>query len=532
MKKSWVGLIFLMLPLSGFGLSAKLDLQINGKDVKVTALYQFEGDSARITLPRRARLTSVSSPGKANVSFFMDNNNVVRIDRIQMDFGGTIQLVYQFSINDPEFAMEDWRPQTEEKGRQLVKISVPEGYRAILLPYVSKGTDGFEVESQQKCYLTVGRYQIAEDSFENRHYSIYYQFKSVMPLSNVVMAANEFSSVLGPIQCKEICLVAVPSLGGNILSADGRLFILLNSTGPDEIKRQLASAWVSQTLPEGTEWNWAVSDFLKRLLDERGKRQTDDAAMVVVPGLPYYQKVLEEGFPGPKELNCDVNSMLKNYALLHFAYYTVGVGDFSAGLRKLSSPSQGGWTNFESVFSNRSSEAAIHYTVSQLLPVARVVPDLSLKGNQAFRSHEALPDVELRNGGVSQTVVWGNRRGVMTAEISNMAVIDPASVIPQLNFANDKAWASSADQTEVERVKEEYLKHRHYLGESPREILNVEKLTVGAKNAFGLPANATVYVVVGKFFAPINGKLVIGLKEVIYTIAGGKPQAVADRVRL
>jgi hypothetical protein len=101
-----------------------------------------------------------------------------------------------------------------------------------------------------------------------------------------------------------------------------------------------------------------------------------------------------------------------------------------------------------------------------------------------------------------------------------------------MNYYNDGYSSDPNDQSEWTLVLFSISKHRHYEGESFRELLDLEKFEAPAQNAFGIPTGFPVYTAIVKIYAPINGKLVIGLKEMILVINNGKPVVIADRIRL
>jgi hypothetical protein len=507
-------------------------VQILSGSLKIESKYSFSNDVVRLDLPRRAKLTALSSPGKGTIPFY-NNQNSIRLDHVSYSYGGKIELTYTIPLTDFSFSSEDWFPVANEKGMLSVILSEPKDYQSFVVPYESRGKDGFMVNPDDKPVLICGRYQTEETQMTAAKYEIHHQGRLNFSVTNIAELFGYYEKALFPLEQKERKILILPSVKNSVFFGQNSIFIILNNASSEEIKKITAGIWFKNILKWNEQESFAFTDFYRRLIDENGHKRTDDVFFIPVPSRKYYQAVLEKGFAFKGEIFCDVDSMLKNFALLHLAYYTLGMDNFLDFMRDdvlSSKPSHVDWRDaLTNAFDDTS--AALFIT-EKLLPGAKFLPDLSLKNQMAYRNDDSFPDISLRIDGTASQLSWNNKRVVDIGTFSNEAILDPERQIPQINFYNDISIAGQKDKIVWDLAYQALIRHRHYGDETIRQVLSLDKFQASAKNAFGLPKDALFFVGVVQFYAPVNGRLVNGLKEVLITIKEEKAVVIADRIRI
>ena len=225
--------------------------------------------------------------------------------------------------------------------------------------------------------------------------------------------------------------------------------------------------------------------------------------------------------------------MLKNFALLHLAYYTIGIDQFTKGVNAIVAK-KGDVKSLITYFTNAKPDvsAAVLYTFAQLLPSASYVPDFSVNLNSVIRNNDLLPNVQVMVSNSMYNVEWGGLRNVQLTGIYGDIQIDPYRTVPQLNYYNDYYFQNPAIQAEIKKVYQQIVQHKHFAQESLREILALERYLAPAGNVWGVPQGTPIYVAVVKFFAPFKGWLKVGLKEVFVAAYTENAIVVYDRVRI
>jgi hypothetical protein len=532
MKKSILFLLLFCLGTGAYSYTAKMDIFSHGKELKVQVSYIFSNSTVNIEIPKRGKMTSISSPGKANVAYY-NSENKIRIDNVISDYAGKINIVYTLIINEPEYYREDWLARCDEKGSITAGISVPKDYKGFVIPYTSQDKDGFTFEQDDNPVLVVGKYKYEDDLFNGTKYEVYYQFKLFTPVTNISSIYQYFINNIAPLDTKNVVLITLPAIQTTVRKAGNSLFVVVNNTTADEIKKALAGTWFRNAMHLDDDYTYAFSDVYRRLIDDNGAGRKDAAYLAIVPDRAYYDNVLLKGFGTPGEINCSVNDMLKNFAMIHFAYYTIGVDNFISGTKNYYTLLKQGKTNYSEAFASLSNRTpVINFVCNNMLPVSKIIPDLSVKGQFVYRNNDQIPDITAAVNGETRPIVWGNKRVVDLGNLKGFVSIDTGNLIPQLNFYNDKAASDPAEAAEWKLAYEAIIAQRHYPNESSRELIDIQKFEAPVTNAFSLVKGTPVYIGIVKFAAPVHERLVICLKEVVVAINSGKAVVIADRIRL
>ncbi len=536
MKNILLVLLLFSAAGSAFSYTAGLSLTVTPRELKIQANYVFEKNSIKLVLPKRARLISVASSSQGGVNPYL-NGNILFVDNVVSNFQGRINIIYSFSLNDINFYNDDWLIHPDEKGSINAGITLPEGCKGLIIPYVSKDQDGFTVSEDDKPLLICGKFKSENYSGDDRNYEIYYQNKIFITTKDIDNVFKSYENLLFPLEQKNITVIMFPSIPGTIRYKQNNIFLVINNTSSDELKKSAAQVWFKGLLKyEGNEL-FAYSDIYKRLIQDNGRPTTDAAYIVAVPSRSYYEETLQKGFTTGGVLSCDINNMMKNFAILHFAYYTAGIDNFINAsraffLQKKDAPESNNMKFADSFASISNANPDLAIIAGKYLPFSQSIPDLSVRGKIAFRNLDSVPDIDALVNGEKKKILWNNKRSQDAAPTNSAVILDPDRLIPQLNFYNDISIADVREADELKAAEQAAVQHRHYGGESTREILYLEKYKTPAVNGFSIPPDSSVYIAVVKFFAPVNDKFATGLKELIIAVKNGRAFVVADRIRL
>ncbi len=541
MRYMIITFIIILIQSICYSYTAKINITTAAKEIKIQADYSIDVDNIEINLPKRAILVALSSPSNGNIRL-NNNSGPIILNGIQYNYKGKIALSYTLPVYDIEFYKEDWLPVLNEDGNIRANITVPQGYRGLFIPYAGRDKDGFDLKPGDKPLLICGKYKLEETSLNNRNYSVYYPFQLNSGIEAIDSLIGTIESMLTPLTQKNFEFIMLPALQHFYKLTGSTVFIAVNDTSIPEIKRALLYVWFKEILKQNDKWSFALGDLFCRILDDSGKMREDAAYLVPVPPYEYYRNIIQSGFPlsGIKksELYCNVNDMLKNFAILHFAYYTIGMSPFLDRIKIFSDSAINNQTNLrdqflnDPAFNNPELNHLIGFIFDSLLPVADFVPDVSVKGKYAYRNNDNIPDIKVQAAGEKKFVSWNNKRMIDIGDNKGLTFINPDYALPQLNFYNDKNLSDPVDSAEWKMVSFAISQHKHYEGESYREILDLEKFIAQTGNIYGIPEGSTVYTAVIKIIAPVNGKLMLALKEVILMIKDGKPMIIADRIRI
>lgn len=526
-------LLFLMMQfVLTFGYYNQIGITVGNRELTIRCDFSFSNDSVKIVLPKRARLSGIMSPGIANLVFYNDKNTIIVGDVIKV-CRGRLKLTYTLPIPSSEFSVTDWMPLPDEKGVFSATVLSPEGERGMFLPYRNRDQDGYKIDPADDPILFSGRYNIDEGFFGGRKFETAYLARMEIPLSNVARLLNGYEKWLFPLEQKSVYLVEMPMNSGTVRIAGDKIFIVANSTRKEEIGRILASLYFKTLLGWNENYSYAFTDLYKRMIDEDGMLKRDEAERIAVPGDEYYLKVLKRGFERTELDRVGVSDLMRNYALLHFCYYTLGSGPFLTGVRGYLLSAHDQPEGLEKIFTNSGdSRQAVEFSGKWLLPVAGFIPDLILKGPVVFRSTDKIPDVSVRVDGEIREINWDGRRSVDLKVTNGSILVDPFRMVPQLDFYNDREVFDTKRSAEEGLVYRSVLQHRHYSGETFRGLLDLKYFEMPSVNAFGIEAGSPVYVAVSRFTAPVNLRLMEGLKELVLTVGtNAKVKVLAERIR-
>lgn len=521
-----------------FSYTAKVTVQVAPREAAISILYTLNakyGDRYRIDLPPRIRLNGINYQNRGPVDHSR-TADTIWLAAISNTNDNRIQITYSLPIRDIEFVLTNWLPVLSEDGKLTASITAPDRMRGGVIPFEQNTSDGYAFSQDDRPVLFCGKYNLLSETVEGTHIEMLYPFKAGFTGAEASAIFRSYQELLFPLRQKNLYLVQLADIPNLVKFSSDNVFVTMNAATPDELRRMLASLWFRGSIRLPEESAWALVDLYRRLVTDSGSGKPDDGNLAPVPSGEYYRGILKTGFPGKNEVECDVNSMLKNFALLHFAYYTVGRETFIARMKQafqdyLGSPATNG--NFFAAFSNAGPNPEITaWAARQLLPISAASPDLALKKITAYRSLDTIPDVQVADRVSNLSLVWGGKRGVDLTGLSGMLEIDPARLVPQLNFYDDKSWLDTGEQAEAELAFRAAGAHKHFKDESFREILDLSRFTAPEGNAFGVPAGSTVFVAVTKFYAPVRSRFVMGLKETVITVGGGKATVVSDRVRM
>jgi hypothetical protein len=516
--------------------TAKVAVQVTTREINISIQYVLDakyGDKYKIELPARNRLTSITYQNRG-LADYSRTADTIWLAAISNTNDNRIQLAYSLPVRDIDFVLTNWLPRLSEDGSLTATIIAPDKYRAAVIPFETNDGGSFTFSQEDWPIIFCGKYNALSETVGDTKVDVLYPFKAGFSAQDAAAAYRAFQDLVFPLAQKNLYLIQLSDLPNLVRFSSSTVFVTMNAASPEELRRTLAAVWFRGSLRLPDDASWALVDLYRRLIGENGERTVDDGALVPVPSADYYRKVLKSGFPTKGETECDVNAMLKNFALLDFAYYTLGMDAFTAGMKRAVSNFLASSSTNETLFTDVAGEdaAVAGWVARQFLPVASTSPDYSLKKTTAYRSMDNLPDVEISGSDSNVQLAWGGKRGVEVTGLSGMLVIDPKRRVPQLNYFNDRSYLDPKEAAEADAAYLAATAHRHYDNESFREILDMTRLKAEAGNSFGVPAGADVFVAVVKFYAPVRNRLTMGLKEMLITVADGKGTVIADRVRL
>jgi len=534
MKKILTLVAFVLLPILSHSFTAKLTLNIVPGEIKVNIQYSFEKNSVKITLPKKARLITLTSPGAGNVQAY-HNAGIIMIDNVVSDYKGKIFLVYTLPLKELEFYMQDWLSIASENGYIEAGLTTPEGFQSLLIPYRAHNISSFSFYQEDLPILICGRFKSKIESDAQRTIELLFQTRLDAGIKEVKDIISTYEGLILPIEQKNITFIVLPALQGTIRFDSNSIFFITGGISPEEIKKAVVTYYFRDLLKCDNENLFAYSDLYRRLLDNSGRRQEDALYLVPIPGYSYYKEILQKGFPDSGEISCDINSMLKNFALLHLAYYTVGLDTFINSAKEyFKNTLDGTGTNLKITdFLTNAEQANLIGLYAKLLPIARWIPDLSIKAKTASRNSDSIPDIKYSFGKIVAELKWENKRSIELSNVEGTIIrLDPEHTIPQLNFYNDISLLDPKEADEIKIAYQAVLKHNIYQNETIREVLYIDKYSEPISEKYTIPKDSSVFVAVVKFSGIINGKLQMGLKELFLYVKGGKGIVFANRVRI
>lgn len=517
-------------------LEATFDVNVYAREVRVLARLHYGTDtSVRIDLPAKARLLAVSSPASSNV-FYIRNvnggNNALYIDQLQYNYSGRVDVLYALPVNGTDFILDGWMPAMPDGTACTAHFPILAGYEAFPLPYREQTASGFVFLSEDKPEIVFGKYSHSELDRHGRRYRVYYPVQLNTPLEQIASVFEKYESLLARIPQTNVLFVALPTGQKRTVVMGDKLFVVFNRGYAGEIRTTLANVWFDHVLKMPADYAFAFSDLYARLIDNNGGTNTDDAVRVPVPSRAYYEKLIAQGFPSEQIVRCDVDSMLKNFALLHFVYYLAEPAYFEKQMHAFAESGAAVDRLAEYIAPPGISESLSGYVLGKLLPVAPYVPDLSVDGTAAYRNSSAIPDVAYSIDNAWRVVQWGDSRKFDVAAGARSIQLDPQRQVPQLDFANDRYDNNPALKAQRDAALQTAVTHRHFQNESYRDLLDFETYMVPENNSLRMPAGTFLYVAVVKFIAPVDGQLRTGLKELFITISEGKAVVITDRIRI
>lgn len=501
--------------------------------LKVQADYTFESNSIKLTLPGRARLLSISSLSNGSVNFYQ-NGHTLLIDNVISNYGGRIILIYTLPIINQEFYSDDWLVLPDEKGSVTAGLSLPEGFRGLIFPYTDRNGDGFIFDSDEKPLLICGRYSETSDTVGALSYDVYCHGKNISTIKDIDNIFEAYKNLIFPLDQKNIIIINLQALPGMVRFEKDSLFLITGGSTPEEIKYAFLRLWLKELLKfEGGEL-FAYTDLCKRLVDNKGQIRTDAAYLVPVPGRSYYENVISNGFTTTGEIDCDVSSMLKNFSMLHFAFFTAGIEKYTNYIKTYvtGKKDSNAGPSLSEICIYAGADSSVCEIAKYFLPVCSHTPDISIKRNGAVRNMDEIPDISALVNGLKLKLSWNGKRTYEISAAKGVIILDPDRIVPQLNFENDISVLDPHDAAEREAARDAAVKHKHFSGETARDVMYLDKFEYTPSTPFKITPGSSIYVALVRFYAPVKGKLVEGIKEVIINAKNGKAYVVEDRIRL
>lgn len=520
-----------------YSYTALATVQTHPRELKIQIDYRIEtvkGMKMKLDLPVRSRLIYIQSSTHGALEMFR-NGNSVTIENLDKASNAAVTVLYTMPVGEGDFFLENWLVKTSLEGSVTVTYSVPDGFKCLVIPYEKKDLNGYVVSDRENPTLVCARFNRDELDSEGKKLEMFYQFKSGVRTAEVLAMFRQYEKLLFPVPQKNIFLIHGSSMRDTVRFTGDNLFIVVNNTSPDSVKRALLSAWTRGMLRQNSDTAFALGDLYRRLLDDNGGMAADDAVLVAVPPRKYYEKVLQSGFVKTGEWEVDTDALLRNFALLHLAYYTAGLPAFQDAMRvsfkNYLETSDTAYNIFSGLTNTGRSPGTTALVVERLLPLGRYYPDLAVKKQTVYRSQDWIPDLKVRADSSLLDLSWGGKRGVDLGTVSGPLEIDPERFIPQVNFYNDTSYAGTVYEQEEREAYTAAVSHRHYKDESFREVIGGFRLSAVEANAYGIGAGEPVYVFVIKVAAPIRGKYMNALKEVFLVRKNQKFTVFLDRIR-
>ncbi len=537
MKYIFFLLMLVSLNRAVFSYTARMTLILMQNELKVQAEFSFESNSERLTMPGRARLINISSITDGTVNFYQ-NGHVILIDNVISTYGGKINVAYSLPITSQEFYSDNWLVRPDEKGSINTAFTLPEGFKGLIFPYEEKKGDGFLINPDENPLLICGRYIETMDKARDRSYDVYYHGRSQSTISDIDHIIEAYENLLFGLDQKSIIIINLPAIPGMVRFEKNNIFLITGGSTLPEIKYAAVRLWFRGLLKfEGSEL-FAYTDLYTRLIDDNGNIRNDQAFLVPVPSHSYYENILKNGFTTKGELNCNVSDMLRNVSMLHFAVFTAGISSYTNYVKTFVAGKRDALSNslnsqgLPDICASSGADESVVAVAKYFLPFAARLPGISIKLSTAFRNMDEIPDISALVNGEKIKIGWNGKRSFDINATNGIIILDPDRIVPQLNFENCISVLDPHEALEWEAAREAAVKHKHYSGESSRNILYLEKYEYPSSTSFDLVPGSSVFVAIVRIFAPVNGKLQEGLKEIIITVKNGKALAVEERIRL
>ncbi|MGA2142869.1 MAG: hypothetical protein ABSG94_10675 [Brevinematales bacterium] len=540
MKHVSAVLIFISISSLIFSYTARMTLAISQSELKVQAVFSFTSNSEKITMPARARLTGINSEGDSGAVDYYQSGHTILIDKVQSAYGGKINITYTLPIAGQEFYSEDWLLRPDEKGTINTGLTLPEGFKALIMPYDGRDGDGLLINPDENPLFICGRYGETSQSAGGRTYDVFYHGKSMSSISDIDNIIGAYERLLFKLDQTNIIITNLPALPAMARFESNDIFLITGGSAPSEIKYAAVRLWFRGILKfEGSEL-FSYTDLYTRLIDDNGRIRDEQAYLVPVPSRSYYEDVLSGGFTTTGEIDCDVSGMLKNISMLHFAVFTAGIESFTnyvktyvSGKKAAAAAATNSPSTMPDICAAAGAGEAVVAVARYFLPVcAKGFPDISIKHLTAYRNMDEIPDIYAIVNGEKVKIEWNGKRSWNFNASNTTITIDPDRVVPRLNFENDESVLDPHEAAERSVARDAAVKHKHYSGESSRDVLYLEKFEAPKSTPFKIAEGSSVYIAVVRIIAPVNGKLSEGLKEMIITVKGGKAFVVEDRIRL
>lgn len=513
-----------------------IDITVESHQLMVRCELNPETNELTFNLPNRARLISINSPSNPQMLISNMGKNIY-MDKIEKDGIRKVNIAYSIPLNHPDFSLKNWYPTLSDSNQQaLIRMHSQEGYTGMVLPYQSLNSAGYTVTLNDNPILINAKLKRNTFSSSNFSYTLYYPFKWKSQNQAVENTFEAFSRLLGKLPQTNLIFIHLPNLSDTILTNQSQIVTFIPDTDNSSIKRSLSLLWLKNFWNLEPNLRFALSDVLKRIFDNSGNLQTNDSKIIISPRYDYYSHLLSSGFENGSLMQTDFNSMVKNFAMIHFAYYTLGLESFTNGLALFAQSSNHSLSDFKQSFlavKTDENQYIIHYVTENLLPLSTFVPDVTLKENYLYRNNNKIPDIVVQINTNQTTTHWGSRRAIDLGHLNGFVFIDPGSQIPQLNFYNDKTETDPSLKKQRDAVYQAVILHHQLSGEKFRSIYNLEHFNAPENNPWNLPKDQDVFVAITKIMVPIRGRLHNASKEVILTQAKGdnKPKIIASRIR-
>lgn len=526
--KIWTGLILTIFPVFSFALQAEIQCELSSKNAEFFVTYLNLSDTVTFTLPDRAQFIDCTSPENSR-SFTSLVGDSFTILNPKKDYGGSLTIHYRIAQNG-DFSLSDWLPDCGEETDFALTRPEIEDYTVLVFPFEGTNlSDTLVFSGEDNPVLIFGQFQHEQMYFAGYNYEIYYSGTLHTDFEDLINIYRSYQTLFYYFPQRSRYFIELFNLDPSFWSTSDSLFVSLTRTHARTVKKNISKIWLRDELGFDEDWQSALSDFYARVVNDEGEIISNEELLLPVPSRAYYESVFSSGME-EDEIDVDVDTMLENFTLLHFAVNSLGTASFLGRMKTfaVTSSSQESLPYFFQ--STNYSTAFLGYMLTNALPFCESDPDLSMDESTAYRSDLLLPDTEILTDDQTNEVLWNNSRS-FSFNAANFAWIDPCRTIPQLNFYND--FLAIDDELTFERMMAETFVRgqKTYYNETLREILSLERFTAELNNAYEVGEGAVIYVAVVKITASINGSFQTALKEVIFNYAESGSTLLDTRVR-
>lgn len=488
----------------------------------------YTGPPGEILIPRLARISYIQNDLKY-VTQGDDRILVKKVDDQEEIY--SVQFSYTMITHDAigvGIKSQSWYPILKDiRSEYTVRDSSENTLFIFPFDTIDKHTFTFSTDKED-IWLFLGNHTLSQNI--GAISTICYSNSQIETASHLIIPIYEhLVEFFGNLGITNIVLIQSSLASMQSFVSGNKLYVTLPNRGTlEQVRRSMVAAWEKKR-NIGTYFFSLFKDTVLRLTKIASSEneeslnvalETDPKYIVLVPPSRYYQEwIASQDWKKNEIISIRTKDMVENYALLHMAWYNIGVETLLKGIKIFfqQTPMDGESPtpiNWQVITQNQLKEPVFSlYTKEILIEKDAIIPHIEAKEGFITRNSMNIPNLSIRTDSDIIDILWNNERSTAIPPLKgrDYYILDSTRQIPQQSFIG--SFYTTNKDVEREHLKALDLAKKYPAPGEQHFRKHLDIVEIPNLNRTTNDAVKTFYVVVTHILSNTTGQLADAIKE-------------------